>query len=454
MYPTDSAEDLALGILLISAGGHSADSLTSAWATQRTASQGNSPYQEVRFTYVLGPSQLAQLLAAFGPTIAELEAAVDTVAGQLRANYRTTFTEFGPAGCLRIQYARLGSASGVPFIHFSHEDTVGSLLHQQGEWENLQTELLQAFLKPGDVVADIGAHVGSHTVALAASVAPGGTAHAFEVQGGVVDVLHANAALAGFSDVMQVHHAIVDAAPAPPRAVRRVDYTQKENLFLALPGSGLMNNIGGYSLMPAYQQHWEANDTAGEEATELVPVVSIDSLGWHTSGHCPTLLKLDVEGGEMGVLQGAAQTLAACRPVLHVENNQEGDASQSRALLSWLEAHDYSCFWETSLYSHDLTFMGRGRLKKEGDAGPRISVNLLAVPSGFEWSSLPPRSRYLTEVLFPANSSFPRVTDFPYVPVVRRARTRVVLTNHTSGADGPFHTLATGPEVDIVLCGW
>ena len=40
----------------------------------------------------------------------------------------------------------------VPFIHFTHETTVSRCLYDLGEWESLQTEMLQMFLRPGDVV--------------------------------------------------------------------------------------------------------------------------------------------------------------------------------------------------------------------------------------------------------------------------------------------------------------
>jgi hypothetical protein len=53
-----------------------------------------------------------------------------------------------------------------------------------GDWETLQTEILQMFLKPGDVVLDVGAHIGSHAVAFARVVHPGGAVHAFEPQKG------------------------------------------------------------------------------------------------------------------------------------------------------------------------------------------------------------------------------------------------------------------------------
>ncbi len=40
----------------------------------------------------------------------------------------------------------------VPVVAFQHEHFVSASFESSGEWESLQTELLQLFLRPGDVV--------------------------------------------------------------------------------------------------------------------------------------------------------------------------------------------------------------------------------------------------------------------------------------------------------------
>ena len=74
---------------------------------------------------------------------------------------------FGSRRHLRVQRTRLGVLEGVPLVLFAHESSVSKSLWRYGEWESHQTELLQLFLRPGDVVVDVGAHIGSHAVALA-----------------------------------------------------------------------------------------------------------------------------------------------------------------------------------------------------------------------------------------------------------------------------------------------
>jgi FkbM family methyltransferase len=62
-------------------------------------------------------------------------------------------------------------------------------------------------------------------------------------------------------------------------------------------------------------------------------------------------IKIDVEGHELAVLDGAAGTIAANRPNLLVECNDEHHPNATAELASWLAAHDY-----------DAVFLDRGEL--------------------------------------------------------------------------------------------
>lgn len=53
-------------------------------------------------------------------------------------------------------------------------------------------------------------------------------------------------------------------------------------------------------------------------------------------------IKIDVEGHELSVLDGAAATLARCRPNLLIECNDEHQPNAVKRLGAWLDAHDYT----------------------------------------------------------------------------------------------------------------
>src|SRR5258708_33505318 len=143
-------------------------------------------------------------------------------------------------------------------------------------------------------VVEVGANVGMLTVPLARLAGPGGKVIAFEPQRIVYQMLCGNVALNALSNVIAHNSAAGRAAGSitvPP-----VDY-------------GNMGNFGGVSL-------------GGSAEGETVALVTIDQLGL---AKCD-FMKIDVEGMELDVLEGAATTLQQFRPRLYVENDR-GDKS-------------------------------------------------------------------------------------------------------------------------------
>jgi FkbM family methyltransferase len=53
------------------------------------------------------------------------------------------------------------------------------------------------------------------------------------------------------------------------------------------------------------------------------------------------LLQLDVEGSEGAALRGAEQTLARCKPVLHIELRDLNPLEPTVAVVAWLKARGY-----------------------------------------------------------------------------------------------------------------
>jgi FkbM family methyltransferase len=76
-------------------------------------------------------------------------------------------------------------------------------------------------------------------------------------------------------------------------------------------------------------------------------IVDVDTLdNWWISNHSPIvhLIKLDTEGSELWVLQGAIQLLQACEPVLFIEISPEWLKHYSYSpsdVFAWLKEHNY-----------------------------------------------------------------------------------------------------------------
>ena len=159
--------------------------------------------------------------------------------------------------------------------------------------EGYMAELFHEAVRPGMTVVDIGAHLGYFTLQAARRVGPQGRVFAFEPNPDTLPFLRANVDANGVADRVT----IVDRALAAR--------TGTATLFVAPSGDTT-------SLHPG-----EPDVT--ERTVELVAADDV------LAGAVPDVVKLDVEGGEVEVLQGMGSTLSRVGPgfVLFAECNPE-----------------------------------------------------------------------------------------------------------------------------------
>jgi FkbM family methyltransferase len=197
---------------------------------------------------------------------------------------------------------------GVMLFH-PHDAYVGRSLELYGEFSEGEPELFRQLIKAGDIVLDVGANIGAHTLFFARQVSPTGQVLAFEPQRMLYYVLCGNLAL---NDVTNVAcHQSAVGATADEVLVPAVDYTRPGNFGQVMP----------------------RRDASGER----VPVVTIDGLALP---RCH-FVKVDVEGMELDVLRGAEQTIRRCRPLLYVENDRP---DQSAELIAFIDRLDYAMY--------------------------------------------------------------------------------------------------------------
>ncbi len=219
---------------------------------------------------------------------------------------------------------------------------VGRSLDLYGEFSELEAQIFEQIVKPNDVVVEVGANIGAHTVHLARLVGPGGAVLAFEPQRVIFQLLCANVAMNELFNV-RTHHAA---------AGRRAGTLKVPPLDYAAEG-----NFGGISL----------NDVRmGEE----VAVTPLDSLNLPSL----RLLKVDVEGMESEVLEGARQLIGRHRPILYVENDRK---EKSNGLIRLIEDLGYAMWWH-----FPRLFNPENYLRNKNDIfGSTVSINILCVPS-------------------------------------------------------------------------
>jgi FkbM family methyltransferase len=151
-------------------------------------------------------------------------------------------------------------------------------------------------LSPGDVAVDVGANKGSYTWALARAV-PDGRVVAFEPQPALAEYLTRACRSAGLANV-KVEAAGLSAASG--------------TLMLNVPGDGASSPDASF----------EAHAAAAGEARRIeVPTYALDDYFRDEAGRIGAI-KIDVEGHEAAVLDGAAALIARHRPAVVMECEQ------------------------------------------------------------------------------------------------------------------------------------
>jgi len=243
----------------------------------------------------------------------------------------------GHPGFNRVKACRHGT-----LLYNIHDQYIGRALHEYAEFSQLEVDVFEKIITPGQTVVDAGANIGAHTVYFCKAVGPRGRVHAFEPQRVVFQALCANLALNSIQHGFAYHAALGDA---PGRiTVDTPDYAEG-------------NNFGGMSL-----GEW----TQGEQ----VPLVTIDSLALDACH----FMKIDVEGMEQSVIRGARETLARHRPVLYVENDR---AEHARTLVRQIESLGYRLFWHLPPYFNPDNW-ARNPVNVFGNIASR---NMLCIPA-------------------------------------------------------------------------
>ena len=109
--------------------------------------------------------------------------------------------------------------------------SVGFQLLNYGEWAESEMALLGTLIGPGNVVVDVGAHIGCHTLFFARCVDDGGHVHAFEPQRILFQTLCGNVAINSLQNVTCYPFAL--GAQPGTGFMPRVDYLVSHNAGMA-----------------------------------------------------------------------------------------------------------------------------------------------------------------------------------------------------------------------------
>jgi FkbM family methyltransferase len=177
-------------------------------------------------------------------------------------------------------------------------------------------------------VVDVGANVGTHALAFARVVGPEGAVHAFEPQRIIFNMLCGSVALNSITNLYCYNMAVGDRQESIE--IPQFDYTQPLN-------------FGSIEFGPTQCEVLSQPRRHDPNRVEFVPLTTLD----HFAFKRVDLMKIDAEGMELQVLDGAAETIRRCQPVLYVEFVKvDADALRQRIVASG----DYSVYKNKSNY--------------------------------------------------------------------------------------------------------
>ncbi|HLG14352.1 MAG TPA: FkbM family methyltransferase [Blastocatellia bacterium] len=180
-------------------------------------------------------------------------------------------------------------------------------------WEQAEARAYSAFaaaIRPGQVVFDVGAYIGTYTFVALARSAPDGHVVAYEPQ----------AAARAYLEKHLEWNRVADRVTVRPVSCAALTGA---NDFYCIPG--VVESRSGFAPLPGFVAQQVV-------ATRLDDEVRLLGVG-------PAVIKIDVEGAEWDVLKGAERTLLECRPVLFLSLHppalaQRGESCE--AILRWL----------------------------------------------------------------------------------------------------------------------
>ena len=217
------------------------------------------------------------------------------------------------------------------------------------------------FVTHGDVVADIGAHRGVYADRLSRLVGAAGRVHAFEPNPDgrrVLDVVARHRGNLTIHPVALSDHAGTATLMRPVDDGRRVDAMSSLSnpMVEAAPHDSVQVSVA------------RLDDELAAEARRVA------------------LVKIDVEGHEQSVLQGAEQVLEHSRPVLVMEIEQRHRVQPLSETFEWFAARGYA--------GYVLTHQGRRPLAEFDVERDQLAF----VRQGFHKGS--PGAGYLNDFLF------------------------------------------------------
>ena len=234
-----------------------------------------------------------------------------------------------------------------------NDNIIGRSLRLYGEWAEAEIELAKVFLRPGDRVLDVGANIGTHSIAYGLLVGESGEVISCEPHPYMFELLSRNTR---------------ENSPSQVKLINTAVGASSGTLWMDLPAQEATLNFGSLQASEALPVQ-EPQKMWVQKARVQVARDCLDNLDQGPV----RLLKIDVEGSEIQVLQGASQLLTNHRPIVMAESNT---TAYSWPVIQSLQSHDYGIYMHYAPIFHPGNFRGEQR----NIFGPCGEATLVAIP--------------------------------------------------------------------------
>ncbi|QIW15057.1 hypothetical protein A4G20_01070 [Pasteurellaceae bacterium RH1A] len=239
-------------------------------------------------------------------------------------------------------------------------DMISNIACAYGEWSDVEVEVFQQILSAEANVVEVGSNIGMHAVPLAKFVSKGKLI-CFEPQRIIFQQLCCNLALNNLTNVETYRMGVGDKRESI--LIEDCDYSQSWN-------------YGSFSLDKGFSTESNFGQGVSKQALEVVnlddfaPVQNLERLD---------LLKVDAEGFDIKVLEGARQTIERFKPMIFIEIQ----ANSYAHIWEKMTAIGYKCYWVVSERYQKDNFYQAQRIA--GEYG--VDANFLCIANS-EWDKL------------------------------------------------------------------
>jgi FkbM family methyltransferase len=194
------------------------------------------------------------------------------------------------------------------------EEGIDFSIYLLGAFERSTVATLRALVKPGDVVLDIGANIGAHTLGLAKNVGATGKVYAFEPADFAFQKLLRNLALnPELEQRTRASQVMLGSGADKPRS----------GVYASWP----LEKVD--SVHPKHRGRFVS--TQGASADTLDRFVEREKIGRIN------FIKMDVDGNELPVLQGGRRVLREQRPTIVLEMSPYVHAEEQNSFAAMIE---------------------------------------------------------------------------------------------------------------------